>query len=198
MGKDKEQEGITKFDFFRYTPSKFLENTVFGALLTLAFLTFTGILVYHHVDEALGEGMKTEMLFENLQMTDLQVNMDIDVLHVPCEVVDLRFTAKQGSTHNLNRYHLKNALIKEKEQEMYIFQGNRAFDEMMKASREGEGCKIKGEFHLHFLSNNFFVGYGNPILLNNMMAKNPNYKMTLEHRINALSFGPNGSNQALT
>jgi hypothetical protein len=102
-------------------------------------------------------------------MTDVQVNMDIDILDVPCEVVDLRFTAKQGSTHNLMRYHLKNSRASNKTQEMYYYQGNRAFDELVTASKEGEGCKIKGEFHLHFLSNNFFVGYGNPVLLNNMM-----------------------------
>ncbi len=120
--------------------------------------------------------------------------MNIDLFNVPCEVVDLRFTAKAGSTHNLNRYHLKRPRDDPATQEMLFYQGNRPFDELVTASKEGEGCKIKGEFHLHFLSNNFFVGYGNPVLLNNMMSKNPNYKMSLEHRINELSFGPNRSN----
>jgi hypothetical protein len=69
--RDTQEEGIKRFDFFRFTPTKFLENTVCGALLTIFFLIFTGYLVYEHVDEALGDGIKTEILFENLHMTDL-------------------------------------------------------------------------------------------------------------------------------
>lgn len=78
------------------------------------------------------------------------------------------------------------------------FSGNRELDSVVKATQEKEGCKIKGEFHLHFLSNNFFVGFGNQILMAQVMAKNPAFKMGLSHHINSLTFGPNGSIEALS
>jgi hypothetical protein len=46
MSTDTKEEGITKFDIFRFTPTKLLENTVCGALLTVTFLVFSGILIY--------------------------------------------------------------------------------------------------------------------------------------------------------
>jgi Endoplasmic Reticulum-Golgi Intermediate Compartment (ERGIC)/Endoplasmic reticulum vesicle transporter len=104
-----EEEGLTKFDFFRYTPKKFLEQTVLGAILSLSVLIIGGVFVYNRVDEAFGNGIKTELLFEDLRMTDVEVNMDIDLIHIPCEMVDLRFTSKQGATHTIDRYHLSNA-----------------------------------------------------------------------------------------
>jgi hypothetical protein len=104
--REEEETGLTKFDLFRFTPSKFLENTVTGALLSVVVLLISGLLVYHQVDEALGNGIKTEILFENLDMKDLLVSMDIDMLHIPCEIVDLRFTSKRGAGHTIQRYIL--------------------------------------------------------------------------------------------
>lgn len=54
-----EEEGLTKFDFFRYTPKKFLEQTVLGAILSLSVLIIGGVFVYNRVDEAFGNGIKT-------------------------------------------------------------------------------------------------------------------------------------------
>lgn len=192
-----EKEGITRFDLFRFTPSKFLEQTVTGALISLAVLLLSGYLVYHEVDEALGNGIKTEVLFENLHMSDLLVTLDFDMVHIPCEVVDLRFTSKRGARHTLKRYHLKNAEDPSKHVE-YIFSGPRLLKDVSKAWKNGEGCKIKGQFHLHFLSNNFYVGVGNNILLAKLLQMTKKTQISLEHRIHQLSFGPNSSNAALS
>jgi hypothetical protein len=193
-----ESEGLSKYDLFRFTPSKFLEQTVTGALLSITVLIISGYLVYHQVDEALGNGTQTEILFENLEMKDLLVTMDINLIHVPCEIVDLRFTSKRGSTHTLSRYHLQNAKRNKEHHIETLFQGNRPFDQIVAASKKDEGCKIKGQFHLHFLSNNFYVGYGNSILVSRIAQKNKNFKLSLEHVIHELSFGPNNSNEALS
>ena len=131
-------------------------------------------------------------------MNDLLVTIDFDMVHIPCEVVDLRFTSKRGAHHTLKRYHLQNAKEDPSKHVEYIFQGNRLLKDVLKAWKEGEGCKIKGGFHLHFLSNNFYVGVGNNQLLGKLLEKTKKSKISLEHRVNELSFGPNSSNNALS
>jgi len=77
---ENSKEGrILNLDFFRYTPVKLREQTVLGALLSLAVLFIAGSIVYNHVDRAFGEGVKSELLFENLKMTDVEVNINIDL-----------------------------------------------------------------------------------------------------------------------
>lgn len=190
---ENEKEGVRKYDLFRFTPAKFLENTVSGALISLVVLIISGLLVYHEIDEALGDGVKSEILFEDLQMKDLLVTMDIDMTHIPCEIVDLRFTSKRGAGHTLQRFHLKNAKKGKEHHVETLFTGNRPFDEVVKAVKADEGCKIRGAFHLHFLSNNFYVGYGNPMLMQRLILKARKYQMSLEHKIWALTFGPGKS-----
>lgn len=51
---------------------------------------------------------------------------------------------------------------------------------------------------MHFLSNNFYVGFGNPVLAANVVHKNPEYKLSLEHILNVLTFGPSNNNEALS
>lgn len=77
--ENRTEGKILKLDFFRYTPVRLREQTVLGALLSLAMLTVAGSIVYNHVDRAFGDGVKSELLFENLKMTDVEVNIDIDL-----------------------------------------------------------------------------------------------------------------------
>ena len=71
-----------------------------------------------------------------------------------------------------------------------MFKHNRPFDQILEATKRDEGCKIRGEFHLHFISNNFYVGYGNARLTSKLAMKNEAMKMSLEHKIHKLTFGP--------
>ena len=115
-----------------------------GALISLAVLIISTILVYEEIDHALGDGPKTEILFENLHMNDLLVTLDIDLIHVPCEIVDLRFTAKKGKTHSIRRYYLKNHDQDKSQHEHVLFNQNRPFKDVLEAMKAGEGCNIRG------------------------------------------------------
>lgn len=191
------KEGITKFDFFRYTPVRLREQTVLGALLSLAVLLIAGSFVYNQIDRSFGDGVKTELLFENLHITDIEVHIDVDLLNLPCELVDLRFTSKRGAAHSLQRSILRNPHEPPSMHRVDPFYGDRDIETLLKAVERKEGCKISGEFHLHFISNNFFIGFGNQLLMHALSQKNPNFQPDLSHHINALTFGPNSSIQAL-
>jgi hypothetical protein len=97
-------EGIKSIDLFRYTPSKFLEQTVSGSLISIAVVVFGIWLSLHEWNAVFNDELKSEVIFDNLHMQDLQVNVDVGVFNVPCEIVDLRFTSKKGKPHTVTRY----------------------------------------------------------------------------------------------
>jgi Endoplasmic Reticulum-Golgi Intermediate Compartment (ERGIC) len=94
-------EGIKSFDFYRYTPTKFLEQTISGAIISLCVVGFGIWLAMHEWNVIFNDKLKSEMVFDNLHLSDLQVKMDITLLNVPCDIVDLRFTSKKGKDHSV-------------------------------------------------------------------------------------------------
>lgn len=112
------------------------------------------------------------------------VNLDVDVFKVPCELVDLRFTSKKGRSHTVERYFLTKGVSTK-------MNTQRGVAEVSNAMLRGEGCKIKGSFYMHFLSNQFHIGFGNLGMLSQVSHQNKNdFVMDLSHRVNHLSFGP--------
>lgn len=186
----KKESLLYTIDFFRYTPTKFLEQTILGALLSLVTVGFSIYLVMHQVDTTLNNDIKSEILFENLHMTDLRINLDVDLLEIPCDVVDLRFTSKRGRKHTLERYRIVKGHENVEKVDPRPMDKIRDDTELAHALKTKEGCKIKGEFFMHFLSNNFYLGYGNPVLLNAANSKlDGSFLPSLNHRINLLTFG---------
>lgn len=191
MEENQKQEGfLYSLDLFRFTPSKFLEQTVLGALISIATVAFSIYLIMHEVDLTLNNDVKNEILFENLHMTDLRVQLDIDMIDIPCDVVDLRFTAKRGRAHSVERYRLR-----KDEQGEFVPEGSpmrkaQGIEEIVEAIKRKDGCKIKGEFYMHFLSNNIYLGYGNALLLSAATSRiDGPFVPSLNHRINSLTFG---------
>lgn len=126
-------------------------------------------------------------------MQDLMVTLDIDIFNVPCELIDLRFTSKKGRTHTVERYFLKKGVS------YGIMKVQRGVKDVANALRNDEGCKIKGTFYLHFLSNKFIIGFGNtPLLLQIAAEMQDKFVMDLSHRINHLSFGPDSQIDSLS
>ena len=41
-----------------------------------------------------------------MQMNDIEMNLDIDVLNAPCELLDIRFMSTINRQNTLVRYHL--------------------------------------------------------------------------------------------
>ena len=124
-------------------------------------------------------------------MKDLQVRADIDILKVPCDLVDVRFTSMKGRQHTITRQTIKpNGRIRN-------MVSNRKPEDIIKALESGEGCKVSGNFFVHFLSNSFYIGYGNPFLLTQLMMEMKHFKYDLSHRINHLSFGSDSEHKSL-
>ena len=94
-------EGLKVLDFYRYTPTKFIEQTILGALISLAVVIFGLWLSFHEWNVIFNDQLKSEIIFDNLYMPDLPIYMDISVFNVPCEIVDLRFTSKKGKDHTV-------------------------------------------------------------------------------------------------
>ena len=122
-------------------------------------------------------------------MNDLMVTIDVDALKVPCELIDLRFTSKKGRQHTVSRYFLPaDAAPGVNPTEMT---SPRGIQEVAEAMAKGEGCKIRGVFYMHFLSNHFYIGFGNHQMLAQVARINKNkFIMDLSHKVNHLSFGP--------
>ena len=62
------------------------------------------------------------------------------------------------------------------------------------------GCRIRGTFYMHFLSNHFHVGYGNMILLQQVAALFQKEKkvmiMDLSHKVHQITFGNKNTHSA--
>jgi len=185
----KEEGFLRSMDFFRFTPSKFLEQTVFGALLSLAMIAFSIYLILHEVNNVINDEISTEILFENLHINDIELNIDIDITSIPCDITDLRFTAKRGRQHTLKR--LRIVRTPNKKDTLIPFEIPRDAKLVAESLKNGEGCKIVGSFYIHLLSNNFYLGFGNARLM--AMARNQlgdNWVPNLNHQIHKLTFGP--------
>ena len=191
-------EGIKNFDLFRYTPSKFLENTVSGALMSLAVLAFGFWLSMHEWNVVFNNELKSEVIFDNLHMQDLQVDIDISVFNVPCEIVDLRFTSKKGKQHTVTRWEEdENTLRLPFGKRGTLFQQGASAEEVATKVNNGLGCRVVGTFYMHFLANHFHVTFGNPQLLtqvNRIMKKTKtDFVMDLSHKVHHVSFGASHS-----
>lgn len=117
-------------------------------------------------------------------MEDLQVSMDIDLLKVPCDVIDLRFVSKRGKDHTIKRFR-----IAHDGGEIGELSQGRNIDEIEKALREKEFCKIRGTFYKHFVMNTFFITFANPQLIAMLLMRDNNFQFDLSHRINNLYLG---------
>jgi hypothetical protein len=195
--EEEETEGFVRsLDFFRFTPAKFLEQTIFGALLSLALVSFSVYLIMHEANNFLNKQVKSEILFENLHIQDLEMNIDVDLLNTPCDITDLRFTAKRGRTHTLRRYRILKDK-KNKKHSIEVFNGPGTVDQVVESIKNEEGCKIHGTFYIHLLSNNIYLGFGNPILMSNAIRKLKNFTPKLDHIIRKLTIGPEGVSNSM-
>lgn len=190
-------------DFYRYTPAKFIEQTLFGALISLAVVVFGLWLSFHEWNVIFNDELKSEIIFDNLYMPDLPIYMDISVFNVPCEIVDLRFTSKKGKDHSVQRYEESAESLAKS----YNFSFGKVFVESSDAAGVKEkmdkkiGCRIRGQFYMHFLSNHFHVGYGNLPLLQQVSMMYQKAKTTLvmdlSHKVHQITFGTYSVQNAL-
>ena len=121
-------------------------------------------------------------------MQDLQVTIDIDLLRMPCDLLDLRFVAHRNREHTIERWHLTAA-------GPVLMSRMRDFDEVSAALDAREGCKIRGTFFKHFVVNSFVVTVGNEPLALEIMALKRIAAYDLSHKVNSFLLGEASSHQ---
>ena len=157
-------------------------------------ILIAGYLLWHELGNTVLDPTKTELVFAELkvdhhhQMEDLEVQIDIDMLRLPCELIDLRFIARRNREHVIQRLYI----TKDGQVEMTR---ERSIEEIDKALDEGEGCKIKGNFFKHFIVNNFHIAIGNEQVALHLMRLKGIQAYDLSHKINSLTFGNSKSHQ---
>ena len=195
---ERRKEGfLLQLDMFRFTPTKFLEQTITGALISFLALALIGFLAFHELDLVLNNSHESEILFENLHIQDLQVNIDIELLDLPCDVVDLRFVSQRNRPNRLDRIRIMKE-AKPTEPASIPFSGSRPFQELLEVAKaKKESCVVRGHFYIHLMSNRFYVGFGNTMLLNRLRQQlGSEFKLSLRHKIHDLTFGPESARWA--
>lgn len=149
----------------------------------MAIIALSIYLVFFELNMGFNETIRSELVFADLKMQDIQVTLSLDLIKVPCEVADVRFVSRKGREHTIKRYHLPKSGVPAE------MTGERPIEEIEKGIRSGEGCRISGTFFKHFVMNNFYIGFGNPQLLSVLLMRNPEFSFDLSHIIHTLLLG---------
>ena len=96
-------------------------------------------------------------------MKDLPIYIDIDILKMPCELMDIQFMSRRGSEHDLKRGHLKST------GEITWMDRERSTEEIARAIDYNEGCRMIGTFNKHLIANQFYIVVGNLRVLGEVM-----------------------------
>lgn len=123
-------------------------------------------------------------------MEDLQVTMDVDLIHVVCDLIDLRFVSRKGKDHSIKRIRMANGGA-----EIGELVSGRSIDEIELSLRHREYCKVRGTFYKHFIMNTFFVTFSNPQIIAMLLMRDSNFQFDLSHKINSLYLGESMSHE---
>lgn len=118
------------------------------------------------------------------------MTMDIDLIHVVCDLIDLRFVSKRGKEHTIKRIRMANGGA-----ELGELTAARSIEEIDESLRHREYCKVRGTFYKHFIMNTFFITFSNPQLIAMLLMREPNFQFDLSHNINSLYLGESMSHE---
>jgi hypothetical protein len=97
---------LLSLDYFRIQPSKWLEQTISGAIISVITVLSIIWLIFSETNYLINSEVKTELMFENLHVDHILVNMDIDVYNLPCEIVDIQFKGTTTYNNVVNKYQI--------------------------------------------------------------------------------------------
>ena len=160
--------------------------------MTLFVVVFASYLLFTELSKALTGEIRSEMVFSNLQVfpaqqiTEIPVQLDLDLLNAPCDLVDIRALTTRTSAFVLQKYHL---YADNRTEEFQDTMGNlRSIEEMTQSLGQGVGCKVRGSFSLLLFSEQFIVQIVPSPVLDLLRAK-PGVRLDYSHRINSLLVG---------
>ena len=116
-------------------------------------------------------------------MKQIQMNWDIDLYRIPCELIDIMMRIPQTRSLKLTKSHIyPNGTY---EQMVYF----RNPSETTKAFFEGQGCKLQGTMLQSVDSNQFTIFIGYPETVTEIVLTNRQAVFNMSHKINHMSFG---------
>lgn len=118
-------------------------------------------------------------------MKEIEVNLDIDMWRVPCDLLSINFLSSQSSTQSLSKQRI------DADANYLPFEPSSGMDQIENAIRSKEGCKLSGTIFNHFVEPVITIGYGGipPPILMMLMGNLPEFTFNLSHTINHFSIG---------
>ena len=116
------------------------------------------------------------------------MNLDIDILKVPCDVVGLQFVTSYGRSNGVEKVAIdKNGVVQ-------TWVPSRTFEDIVAKFKAKEGCKLRGTIYPHFIQSvvKILYSFPSPQIFFELTSELKNFKFDLSHRINHLSFGTAG------
>lgn len=111
---------------------------------------------------------------------------------MPCEIMEANFISRKGRNNYLVRHFLSAPDKNGNRTVNKYIAGMRNYDEILKAYKAGEGCKISGYFYVHLISQKFNVLFRNPQIIQQLNKDiEGGIVLDLTHKINDLRIGEN-------
>lgn len=166
--------------------------------MTLLVVLVALYLLFTELSKALTTEIRSQLIFSNLQVDppqqvgEVPIELDLDLLHAPCELVDLRFLVIRNSPFRVRKFHL---FSDNRTQEFRELMGDqRTIEQISQDLAQGVGCKVVGSFSLQLFSEQFIVQIvPSPLLL--MLWDRGNNAIDYSHRINSLLIGDTSSHE---
>ena len=122
----------------------------------------------------------------------LKVNLDIDIDHIPCDLLAiLKSDALGEQTADINGSILKSRLDKYgkklDEKKYEVIEVN--YDKVKTEMKNDEGCNLKGFFFVDAVPGSFHITSGYHGNIVQRLANERILKVNIQHRINQISFG---------
>lgn len=200
---------IKKLDLYRKVPRDLTEPTLSGAAVSCCTVTLAIYLFIAEFTVLVQRRWDSEMFIDESKTEEkLQINLDITLAAMPCELLSFDAQDVMGSHEvdahgNLHKDRLtsKGDLIATEEiksshfgasstlSRHYSFgYGNQDVDAIKKSLGSGEGCRIRGFVKVNKVPGNLHLStYSHSFLFGSLYQETRN--LNISHRINHISFG---------
>ncbi|CAJ1451289.1 unnamed protein product [Effrenium voratum] len=200
---------LASFDLYRKVPRDLTEPTLSGAIVSACTVSVALYLFVAEFLVLLQRRWESEMIIEESKTEEkLQINLDITMSSMPCELLSFDAQDVMGSYEvdahgNLfkDRLTSKGDLIGTQEIKSSHFgasstlsrhyslgYGNQDVDALRKSINSGEGCRIRGFVKVNKVPGNLHLStYSHSFLFGSLYQETRN--LNISHTVNHISFG---------
>ncbi|CAE7604901.1 ergic3 [Symbiodinium necroappetens] len=200
---------LSRLDLYRKVPRDLTEPTLSGALVSIFTVLVALYLFFAEFTVLIQRRWESEMVIEESKTEEkLQINLDITMSSMPCELLSFDAQDVMGSHEvdahgNLfkDRLTSKGDLIGTQEIKSSHFgasstlsrhyslgYGNQDVDALRKSINSGEGCRIRGFVKVNKVPGNLHLStYSHSFLFGSLYQETKN--LNISHKVNHISFG---------